>query len=166
MSRLLWVGVGAVAAVAGAKRLGLLDSLTGASEGGPHGAHTAGAAGGAASTAARAARTAFRAGATTAGAVRNLSDARREFTAAMAEREAQLRHDLVGDVDVAAIRTERAAQRAAARDTHDDDGAVPPAWHRDPEAREEARQARSRRGWADEPTEDPGDGDGDLPYAF
>ena len=169
MSRLLWVGVGAAAAVAGAKRLGLLDTVTGAADG-PHGAHSAGAAG-AASTAARAARTAFRAGATTAGAVRNLSDARREFRAGMAEREAQLRHDLVGDVDVDAIRAERAAHRAAAHaagtaDEADGSGTVPPAWHRDPAARTEARQARSRRGWADEPTEDPGDGDGDLPYAF
>lgn len=172
MSRLLWVGVGAAAAVAGAKRLGLLDSLTGAADG-PHGAHTAGAGGaaGAASTAARAARTAFRAGATTAGAFRNLSDARRAFAAGMAEREAQLRHDLVGDVDVDAIRAERAARKTTAHGAgadggHDDSGAVPPAWHRDPEAREGARRARSRRGWADEPTDDPGDGDGDLPYAF
>lgn len=169
MSRLLWVGVGAAAAVAGAKRLGLLDSVTGAPDG-PHGAHSAGAAG-AASTAARAARTAFRAGATTAGAVRNLSDARRELVAGMAEREAQLRHDLVGDVDVDAIRAERAAHQAAARDAagqddRDPSGTVPPAWHHDAEARDEARQARSRRGWADEPTDDPGDGDGDLPYAF
>jgi hypothetical protein len=165
MSRLLWVGVGAAAAVAGAKRLGLLDSLTGAPDGGAHSAGSAGAA----STAARAARTAFRAGATTAGAVRNLSDARREFSAGMAEREAQLRHDLVGDVDVDAIRAERAAHQAAARttaDAGDDSGTVPPAWHRDAEARDEARRARSRRGWADEPTDDPGDGDGDLPYAF
>jgi hypothetical protein len=162
MSRLLWVGVGAAAAVAGARRLGLLDSLTGAPEAGAHSAGSAGAA----STAARAARTAFRAGATTAGAVRNLSDARREFSAGMAEREAQLRHDLVGDVDVDAIRTERAAHKAAAREDRDPSGAVPPAWHHDAEARDEARRARSRRGWADEPTDDPGDGDGDLPYAF
>ncbi|WP_454048510.1 hypothetical protein [Cellulomonas sp. Marseille-Q8402] len=165
MSRLLWVGVGAAAAVAGAKRLGLLDSLTGT----PDGAHTAGStAAGAASTAARAARTAFRAGATTAGAVRSLSDARREFRLGMAEREAQLRQDLVGDVDVDAIREERAAHRAAGRGAHEADatGTVPPAWHDDTETRAEARRARSRRGWADEPTEDPADGDGDLPYAF
>ncbi|NKY10399.1 hypothetical protein HGA09_08260, partial [Cellulomonas hominis] len=45
-------------------------------------------------------------------------------------------------------------------------GAVPPAWHRDPEAREAARAARARRGWADEPTDDPADEDGDLPYSF
>lgn len=168
MSRLLWVAVGAVAAVAGAKRLGLLDDLTGAPAG--HGAHAEGAAGTAratATTAARAARTAFRAGATTAGAVRSLSDARREFRTGMAEREAQLRHDLVGDVDVDAIRAERAGRRAADREAeHDAGGAVPPAWHRDPEAREAARAARARRGWADEPTDDPADGDGDLPYSF
>lgn len=168
MSRLLWVAVGAVAAVAGAKRLGLLDELTGAPAG--HGAHAEGAAGTAratATTAARAARTAFRAGATTAGAVRSLSDARREFRTGMAEREAQLRHDLVGDVDVDAIRAERAGRRAADREAeHDAGGAVPPAWHRDPEAREAARAARARRGWADEPTDDPADGDGDLPYSF
>jgi hypothetical protein len=167
MSRLLWVAVGAAAAVAGAKRLGLLDDLTGAPAG--HGAHAEGAAGTAratATTAARAARTAFRAGATTAGAVRSLSDARREFRTGMAEREAQLRHDLVGDVDVDAIRAERAERRAAAReDEHDARGAVPPAWHRDPEAREAARAARARRGWADEPTDDPDD-DGDVPYSF
>ncbi|RMI13110.1 hypothetical protein EBM89_05950 [Cellulomonas triticagri] len=125
----------------------------------------AGGAAATATTAARAVRTAFRAGATTAGAVRSLSDARREFRTGMAEREAQLRHDLVGDADVDAIRAERAARRAAA---HDDepDGTAPPAWHRDHEAREAARRERARRGWADEPTEDPGDGDGDLPYAF
>ncbi len=109
MSRLLWVAVGATAAVAGARRLGLLDGVTGAPSTGAHGAHAGGRpASGAAGTAARAARTAFRAGATTAGAVRSLSDVRREFLAGMAEREQQLRHDLVGDVDVAAIRAERA----------------------------------------------------------
>ncbi|GIG35126.1 hypothetical protein [Cellulomonas pakistanensis] len=173
MSRLLWVAVGAAAAVAGAKRLGLLDDLTGAPA--AHGAHAdatrpAGAAGTAAATAttaARAVRTAFRAGATTAGTVRSLADARREFRTGMAEREAQLRHDLVGDVDVDAIRAERAGRRAAAREAeHDRSGAVPPAWHRDPEAREEARRERARRGWADEPVEDPADGDGDVPYSF
>lgn len=165
MSRLLWVAVGAAAAVAGAKRLGLLDDLTGTAS--ARGAHADGSATGAAGTAARAVRTAFRAGATTAGTVRSLSDARREFRTGMAEREAQLRHDLVGDVDVDAIRTERAERRAAARqDEHDAHGAVPPAWHRDPEARDAARAARARRGWADEPTDDPADDDGDLPYSF
>jgi hypothetical protein len=83
----------------------------------------------------------------------------------MAEREAQLRHDLVGDVNVDALRAERRAARAAAAE-EDAAGAVPPAWHRDPEAREAARAARARRGWADEPTDDPADEDGDLPYSF
>ncbi|HYQ75769.1 hypothetical protein [Cellulomonas sp.] len=172
MSRLLWVAVGAAAAVAGARRLGLLDDLAGAPA--ARGAHADGAAGAGAgaarataTTAARAVRTAFRAGATTAGAVRSLSDARREFRTGMAEREAQLRHDLVGDVDVDAIRAERAGRRAAAReDEHDARGAVPPAWHRDPEARDAARAARARKGWADEPTDDPADDDGDVPYSF
>lgn len=162
MSRLLWVAVGAVAAVAGAKRLGLLDAAPDTA-GGAH-ARAAGPSGGAATTAARAARTAFRAGASTAGAVRSLADARREFSAGVAEREAQLRHDLVGDVDVDAIRAERAARRGAAHD--DADGTVPPAWHGDHEDRETARRERARRGWADEPTDDPADEDGDLPYAF
>lgn len=172
MSRLLWVAVGAAAAVAGAKRLGLLDDLTGPATHGAHadGARPAGAAGTAAATAttaARAVRTAFRAGATTAGAVRSLSDARREFRTGMAEREAQLRFDLVGDVDVDAIRAERADRRAATREAeHAGSGTVPPAWHRDPEARDEARRERARRGWADEPVEDPADGDGDVPYSF
>jgi hypothetical protein len=160
MRRLFWVGVGAAAAVAGARRLGLLDGLTGDTEHAAHGSH----AGAGRSTAAQAARTAFRAGTTTAGAVRSLSDARRAFTTAMAEREQQLRHDLVGDVDVDAIRAERAERRAAA--AADTSGAVPPAWHRDPEAREATRRSRARRGWADEPTDDPADGDGDLPYSF
>lgn len=168
MSRLLWVAVGAAAAVAGAKRLGLLDGVTGAPA--PHGAHAGGSAPGAttaATTAARAVRTAFRAGATTAGAVRSFSDARRAFRDGMAEREEQLRHDLVGDVDVDALRAERAARRAERDGLHDDhSGSTPPAWQHDPEAREAARAARSRRGWADEPTDDPDDQDGDLPYSF
>lgn len=37
-----------------------------------------------------------------------LTNARRDFVDAMAEREAQLRHDLVGDVDVDVLRAERA----------------------------------------------------------
>lgn len=168
MSRLLWVAVGAAAAVAGAKRLGLLDDVLGSTAG------TSGASGapprGTAATAAQAARTAFRAGAATAGAVRSLSDARREFLAGMAEREEQLRHDLVGDVDVDALRAERDARRAAAAREHASearhDGTTPPSWHGDAEDREAARAARARRGWADEPTDDPADEDGDLPYSF
>jgi hypothetical protein len=169
MSRLLWVAVGAAAAVAGAKRLGLLDDALRTSSG--TSGTIRGATGGTAATAAQAARTAFRAGAATAGAVRSLSDARREFLAGMAEREEQLRHDLVGDVDVDALRAERDARRAADHDSGRSarrvpSGTVPPAWHGDAEDREAARAARARRGWADEPTDDPADEDGDLPYAF
>lgn len=170
MSRLLWVAVGAAAAVAGAKRLGLLDDVLGSPATGTSG--TSGSTPrGTAATAAQAARTAFRAGAATAGAVRSLSDARREFLAGMAEREEQLRHDLVGDVDVDALRAERDARRdtgrASARAARRDPfGSVPPAWHGDAEDREAARAARARRGWADEPTDDPADEDGDLPYSF
>jgi hypothetical protein len=159
MKRLFWVAVGAAVAVAGAKRLGLLDEPPAARP--DAGGRTLGGA----ALAAQAARTAFRAGATAAGTVRSLSDARRELLAGMAEREAQLRHDLVGDVNVDALRAERRAARAAAAE-EDAAGAVPPAWHRDPEAREAARAARARRGWADEPTDDPADEDGDLPYSF
>lgn len=159
MKRLFWVAVGAAVAVAGAKRLGLLDEPPAARP--DAGDRTLGGA----ALAAQAARTAFRAGATAAGTVRSLSDARRELLAGMAEREAQLRHDLVGDVDVDVLRAERRAARAAAAE-EDAAGAVPPAWHRDPEAREAARAARARRGWADEPTDDPADEDGDLPYSF
>lgn len=64
-----------------------------------------------------------------------------EFLAGMAEREQQLRHDLVGDVDVEALRAER------------------------PERVDQLRKAWSaRRGddWAG-PTEDPDDDDG---YTF
>lgn len=162
MKRLFWVAVGAAVAVAGAKRLGLLDEPPAARP--DAGDRTIGGV----ALAAQAARTAFRAGATAAGTVRSLSDARRELLAGMAEREAQLRHDLVGDVDVDALRAERRAAGAARSAAADEDaaGAVPPAWHRDPDAREAARAARARRGWADEPTDDPADEDGDLPYSF
>jgi hypothetical protein len=74
----------------------------------------------------------------------------------MAEREQQLRDDLLGDVDVDALRAARAERRAAAE--AEEDAAE--------DARERARTDRARRGWADEPTEDPDDGEGDLPYAF
>lgn len=161
MKRLFWIGVGAAVAVAGARRFGLLDGA-----GGSHApaAHRS-ASGSTAGTAAQAARTAFRAGATAAGAVRSLSDARREFRLGMAEREEQLRRDLVGDVDVDALRAERhraaaAASTAAGADTAGSD------WPRDAEERARARRARATREWADQPTEDPQDGDGDLPYSF
>jgi hypothetical protein len=143
MARLLWVAVGAAAAVAGARRLGLI----GVPEAGPTGAGGGAAAG---------ARAAFRTMSSAAGAARALADARREFSVGMAEREQQLRDDPLGDVDVDALRAARAERRAAAES--EEDAAE--------DAREQARTARARRGWADEPTEDPADGDGDLPYAF
>ncbi|MGV8977541.1 MAG: hypothetical protein ACOH17_05805 [Cellulomonas sp.] len=67
-----------------------------------------------------------------------------EFLAGLAEREAELRHDLIGDVDVDALRSERARGRA-----------------------DRTHAPRAGRGWADGPTEDPeDDGDGGLPYSF
>jgi hypothetical protein len=78
----------------------------------------------------------------------------------MAEREQQLRDDLLGDVDVDALRAARADRRAAAGAERD------VAAEASQEAREQARSDRARRGWAEEPTEDPDDGEGDLPYAF
>jgi hypothetical protein len=143
MSRLVWVVVGAAAAVAGARRLGLVSVPDGG---------LGRVAGGAAGGAAAGARATFRAATTAAGVARALHDARRELRDGMAEREQQLRDDLLGDVDVDALRAERAARARAAADEHE------------PAAR--ARSARGREGWADEPTEDPDDGDGDLPYAF
>jgi hypothetical protein len=67
---------------------------------------------------------------------------RSTFRTAMAEREQELRHDLVGDVDVDALRAERPERVAN----------VKRAWS-------------SRRGddWAAGPTEDPDDDDG---YTF
>lgn len=76
--------------------------------------------------------------------------AKSEFLAGLSEREAELRHDLIGDVDVEALRSERARDRA----DH-------------PHAPRAARAARAGRGWADGPTEDPeDDGDDGLPYSF
>jgi len=73
--------------------------------------------------------------------------AKSEFLAALAEREDELRHDLIGDVDVEALRSERARDRAGR--TH------------------APRATRTGRRWADGPTEDPqDDGDDGLPYSF
>lgn len=73
--------------------------------------------------------------------------AKSEFLAGLAEREDELRHDLIGDVDVEALRSERARDRAGHAHA--------------------PRAARTGRGWADGPTEDPeDDGDDDLPYSF
>jgi len=76
--------------------------------------------------------------------------AKSEFLAALAEREDELRHDLIGDVDVEALRSERARDRAGrAGRTH------------------APRAPRTGRRWADGPTEDPeDDGDDGLPYSF
>jgi len=79
-----------------------------------------------------------------AGAARTLKT---EFLAGISEREAELRHDLIGDVDVEALRAERVRGRA-------DRTSAP-------------RATRAGRGWADGPTEDPeDDGDDGLPYSF
>lgn len=70
-----------------------------------------------------------------------------EFLAGLAEREAELRHDLIGDVDVEALRSERARDRA--------------------DALRAGRTTRAGRGWADGATEDPeDDGDDGVPYSF
>ncbi|MCC2308399.1 hypothetical protein [Cellulomonas chengniuliangii] len=71
--------------------------------------------------------------------------AKAEFLAAMREREEQLRRDLVGDVDVDAVREDRAKHRASQAETR--------------------RQRAAAQRWADEPTEDPED-DANVPYSF
>lgn len=70
--------------------------------------------------------------------------ARHEFAAGLAEREEQLRNDLVGDVDVERLRAERPERVDALRRAWSSRGDVP-------------------RGWAAGPTDDPDDDDG---YAF
>ena len=73
--------------------------------------------------------------------------ARTEFMAGIADREEELRRDLIGDVDIEALRSGHKQSRAAHA--------------RDPRSR------RASRGWADRPTEDPeDDGDDGLPYSF
>lgn len=67
-----------------------------------------------------------------------------EFLAGMAEREQQLRHDLVGDADIDALRAERPERVDKLRS----------AWS--------ARSSRHGDDWAG-PTEDPDDDDG---YTF
>ncbi|GCE77360.1 hypothetical protein [Cellulomonas biazotea] len=78
-----------------------------------------------------------------------LATARREFAAGLAEREQQLRHELVGDVDVDALRAQR-PQRV-------DD--LRRAW----DARRGGPGRDVPREWGAGPTEDPDDDDG---YAF
>ncbi|KQS97197.1 hypothetical protein [Cellulomonas sp. Leaf395] len=71
-----------------------------------------------------------------------LATLKTEFLAAMAQREQELRHDLVGDVDVEALRAERPERVANLRS----------AW-----------SARHGEDWTRSPTEDPDDDDG---YTF
>ncbi|MEV7971886.1 hypothetical protein [Cellulomonas sp. NPDC089187] len=151
MRRLIWVGVGVVATVAVAHRLGLID-VPGAPrrESKP------------ADPVIAAARGLLAAGRTAGGVQQALRQARTDFRDGMAEREAQLRDNLLGDADIDAIKAERRASAAPGPAT---DGVAPPSWHTDPEARREARAARARRGWADAPTEDPEDDD-EQPYSF
>ncbi len=130
MRRLFWVAVGASAAVVLSRRLSrAIDQ---------HVPPSARAAGTAVSRLPAAARR-----------------ARADFTEAVAEREAQLRHGLLGDVDVAALRTERAD-----RSGHGEAGPARRAGVR----RADARMRRATRDFAGQPTEDVDDDD--LPYAF
>ncbi|QHT55849.1 hypothetical protein GXP71_06980 [Cellulomonas sp. H30R-01] len=78
--------------------------------------------------------------------------ARREFAAGLAEREEQLRQDLVGDVDVERLRAERPERVEALREAWASRG-----------ARGAASQDAVRKRWAEGPTDDPDDDDG---YAF
>ncbi len=150
MRRLVWVGVGVVATVAVAHRLGLID-VPGTQRPTSRPADPVVAA----------ARGLFAAGRTAGGVQQALRQARTDFRSGMADREAELRAGLLGDADIDAIK----AERSAATHSWSPDGVTPPAWHADPEARREARAARARKGWADAPTDDPED-DGDVPYSF
>jgi hypothetical protein len=117
MRRLVWVGVGVVATVLVVRKgRALLDAYV------PAGTTEAVQGVGRVMTAVR--------------------TAQHEFRTGMAEREQQLRHDLVGDVDVEALRAERPERVADLRRT----------W----------ATRRAREDWAG-PTEDPDDDDG---YAF
>ncbi|WP_169165388.1 hypothetical protein [Cellulomonas taurus] len=150
MRRLVWVGVGVVATVAVAHRLGLIDV-----PGAPRTTSRP------ADPVVAAARGLFAAGRTAGGVQQALRQARTDFRTGMADREAELRAGLLGDADIDAIK----AERATAKHDWSPDGVTPPAWHTDPDARREARAARARKGWADSPTDDPED-DGDVPYSF
>jgi len=87
MKRLFWVGVGAVAAVVAIRKAGgLIERHT------PPGV--------------------ARAAGVVTGCGAALRSARAEFTAGLAEREAELRHDLLGDVDLDEARVRTAARRA------------------------------------------------------
>lgn len=135
MRRLFWVAVGAAAAVVLSRRLTrAIDQHVPPS--------------------ARAAGTAV---SRLPAAVRR---ARADFTEAVVEREAQLRHGLLGDVDVEALRAERAD-----RSGHGEAGTARPGPARRAGVRRaDARMRRATRDFAGQPTEDVDDED--LPYAF
>lgn len=87
MKRLFWIAVGAVATVVVIRKTGdLVERHT------PPGV--------------------TRAAGVVAGCGAALRSARAEFTAGLAEREAELRHDLLGDVDLDEARTRTEARRA------------------------------------------------------
>ena len=112
MKRLVWIAVGAVAAVVVIRKGAALSERYL-----PAGARDAVGTVGRVASAAHTART--------------------EFVAGIAEREEELRRDLIGDVDVEALRSGRNRSRS----------------------RDRSRAARA--------TEDPeDDGDGGLPYSF
>jgi hypothetical protein len=122
MKRLVWIAVGAAAAVVVIRKGSALSERYL-----PAGTHDALGTVGRVASAARTVKS--------------------EFLTGIAEREQELRHDLIGDVDVEALRGERERARAA--------GASGP------------RARRATRAWADSPTEDPeDDGDDGLPYSF
>lgn len=131
MKRLFWIGVGAAAAVVAIRKVGdLVDRHT------PPGvAQAVGVIGGL--------RGALRA-------------ARSEFTAGLAERETELRHDLLGDVDLDEARTRTDAWRAERREAR--------AQHR-PSGRG-PRRGRHADALTEGAAEDPGDDDGELGYSF
>jgi hypothetical protein len=122
MKRLVWIAIGAAATVVVIRKGASLSERYL-----PAGARDAAGTLGRVATAARTAKT--------------------EFLTGLAEREDELRHDLIGDVDVEALRSERVRDRAGRA--------------------HEPRARRAGRGWADGPTEDPeDDGDDGLPYSF
>ena len=136
MKRLFWIGVGAAAAVVVIRRSrDLVEAHT------PPGVVQAvGIVGG------------------LGGAIRS---ARAEFTAGLAEREADLRHGLLGDVDLDEARTRTDAWRA---DRADRAGSTSPG---------RASSGSRRRGRHSDPrtqdqpqAQDPSDDDGDLGYSF
>jgi hypothetical protein len=134
MRRLFWIGVGAVAAVVVIRKAkGLIDEHT------PPGvAQAAGVVSG------------------LGGALRS---ARKEFSAGLAEREAELRSDLLGDVDLDEARTRTDEWRAERRERGE-------TRTRPWAARSDAKDRRGRHSGAasEDIAQDPGDGE--LGYSF